>query len=211
MVTLAPEVPGVGSLVGRLRAEGVVVSIGHTDATTAQCRAAAALGASALTHCWNAHRRFSARDPGPAGWALSTPGIVVGLVADGIHVAPEVLALTLGAGAGRVALTTDAIAPAGTDATTWELGGRQVTVAGGAARLGDGTLAGSVATPTDMLRVLTAAGVVLPAAVAAMSHPASVALGLGEWRMRPGDPANVTVLADDHTVLQAWRRGVRVA
>ena len=68
-----------------------------------------------------------------------------------------------------------------------------------------------MATPTDMLRVLTAAGVDLSVAVAAMSHPQSVALGLGEWRMRPGDPANVTVLAEDHSVLQAWRQGVRVA
>lgn len=83
-------------------------------------------------------------------------------------------------------------------------------VAQGAARLVDGTLAGSVATPTRMLRVLEASGVPFEAGVHALSAPQAAALGLRRNLLRPGDPADVTVLADDHGVLQTWRRGVRV-
>ena len=140
----------------------------------------------------------------------------MGLIADGVHVAPETLALTFAAAAGRVALTTDAIAPAGTGATRWGddagssgLAG-EVTIGEGVARLADGTLAGSVATPSLMLRVLESAGVPFPLAVEALSAPQAWAMGLGEWHVRPGDPANVTVLDDDHEVLATWREGDRV-
>jgi N-acetylglucosamine-6-phosphate deacetylase len=216
MVTLAPERDGVADLIPSLVRAGVVVSQGHTDSSAEDCRRAEELGARALTHCWNAHRRFAPRDPGPAGWALSSPRATVGLVADGIHVAPETIVLTLGAAKGRVAVTTDAIAPAGTDATSWQAPGvgsspgESVSIEGGAARLPDGTLAGSVATPAMMLRVMEAAGVPLAEAVEAMSAPQAWLLGLGEWHMRPGDPANVTVLDEDRSVLQTWREGDRV-
>jgi len=211
MMTVAPELPGVMALVPRLVAAGVVVSLGHTGATAEECRAAAGAGASAITHCWNAHRRFAPRDPGPAVWALTDSSVTVGLIADGIHVAPETLTLTFAAARGRIAVTTDAIAPAGTDATEWDAYGNAVTIAGGAARLADGTLAGSVATPAHMLRVLEAAGVPFADAVHALSAPQARALGLGDFRLRPGDAAHVTVLADDRSVLQAWRVGTRVA
>lgn len=216
MMTVAPERPGVAELVAVLHGAGVLVSLGHTDASAGECRVAEAAGARALTHCWNAHRRFAPRDPGPAGWALSSEGVTVGLIADGVHVAPETLALTFAAAAGRVALTTDAIAPAGTSATRWGgdagsggLAG-EVTIHAGQARLADGTLAGSVATPSVMLRVLESAGVPFALAVEALSAPQAWAMGLGEWHVRPGDAANVTVLDDDHEVLATWREGDRV-
>jgi N-acetylglucosamine-6-phosphate deacetylase len=85
-----------------------------------------------------------------------------------------------------------------------------IVVSGGAARLPDGTLAGSVATPTQMIRVLEASGVSFEACVHALSVPQAVGLGLAENLMRPGDPADVTVLDDAHEVLQTWRRGTRV-
>lgn len=222
MVTLAPERTGVMEMIPVWVDSGVRVSIGHSNADAATCAVAMQRGASAITHCWNAHRRFSSRDPGPAGWALSNTGVTVGLIADGIHVAPEVLALTFAAAAGRVALTTDAIAPAGTHSPTGRDTAQHsreapppgsagpVVVSGGAARLPDGTLAGSVATPTRMIRVLEAAGVPLEACVHALSVPQATGLGLAENLLRPGDPADVTVLDGDHEVLQTWRRGTRV-
>jgi N-acetylglucosamine-6-phosphate deacetylase len=222
MVTLAPERRGVMEMISGWVDSGVRVSIGHSNADAATCAVATQRGASAITHCWNAHRRFSSRDPGPAGWALSNTGVTVGLVADGIHVAPEVLALTFAAAAGRVALTTDAIAPAGVHPSTNSGTAQQdhqapppgymgpIVVSGGAARLPDGTLAGSVATPTRMIRVLEAAGVSFEACVHALSVPQAIGLGLAENLLRPGDPADVTVLDDDHEVLQTWRRGTRV-
>lgn len=210
LVTLAPEVHGVMEMVPAWCGAGVTVSIGHSDADAATCAAARRAGASAITHCWNAHRRFAPRDPGPAGWALSDPGVTVGLIADGVHVAPEVLAMTFAAARGRVAVTTDAIAPAG---TPWAREGGSaggITVSGGEARLDDGTLAGSVATPSDMLGVLLAAGVAFPEAVESLSVPQSSALGLPSNRLRPGDRADVTVLGESHEILQLWRTGQRI-
>lgn len=234
MVTLAPERKGVMETIRGWRAAGAVVSIGHSDADASTCATASAQGATAITHCWNAHRRFASRDPGPAGWALAATGVTVGLIADGIHVAPEVLALTFAAARGRVALTTDAIAPAGlagdaiaaADADGGPLGDdpgdgsgdhrgaggshRRILVADGAARLPDGTLAGSVATPTKMLGVLVDAGVALEDALHALSVPQRSLLGLRTNLLRPGDPGDVTVIDDDHRVRQTWRDGRRI-
>lgn len=218
IVTLAPERSGVMEMISRWGDTGVVVSIGHSDADASTCALAAKCGARALTHCWNAHRRLTPRDPGPAGWALADPGVTVGLIADGIHVAREVLALTFSAARGRVALTTDAIAPAGLaggasstgDGEGHGPGDRQVVVADGAARLPDGTLAGSVAIPGAMLGVLVGAGVGFEDALHALSVPQRSLLGLESNLLRPGDPGDVTVIDDDHGVRQTWRGGQRV-
>jgi N-acetylglucosamine-6-phosphate deacetylase len=195
-VTLAPELAGGLELVQHLARRGVVVSIGHSDATAAQSRDAAAAGARHLTHCWNAHRRLSSRDPGPAGAALAAEQLVVGLIADLVHVEPEVVLLTLRAAPGRVAVTTDAIPSAGTDAGEWSDHGRRVRVVDGVARLDDGTLAGGIAAPDDCLRNLVSIGVELAAAVDACGGVQRRLLGLDEVRLRPGDPADLVVLDD---------------
>src|SRR5690606_28944146 len=93
LVTLAPELPGALDLVRWFVARDIRVSVGHTDATAEQCRSAFDAGATMLTHCFNAHRRFGARDPGPAGAALVDRRVSVGLIADGHHVADDVLKL----------------------------------------------------------------------------------------------------------------------
>lgn len=202
MVTLAPEVPGVAEVIGVLVGRGVVVSVGHSDATAAQCAAAGAAGVRTITHCWNAHRRLAARDPGPAGWALGDRGVTVGLVADGLHVSPEVLAMTFNAARGRIAATTDAVAVRGRD--------RELGRSGGLAVTRGGTIAGSLATQSSMLRALDAAGVDRSDAFASMHAPQAALLGLEPWWCRPGDPAHVTVLDDALEVRQTWREGERL-
>ncbi|MEZ5238554.1 MAG: hypothetical protein R2716_06255 [Microthrixaceae bacterium] len=122
----------------------------------------------------------------------------MGLIADGFHVAPEVIALTFAAAPGRVAVTSDAVAAAGTGTTGEPL------------RTPDGRLAGSTAVPTRMIRVLEACGVSFVDAVRAMSVPQSSLLGLSANELRPGQRADVTVLAEDRTVLSCWRSGERV-
>ncbi len=176
--------------------------IGHSDADARTCRLAASAagqagaGAVALTHCWNAHRRFSPRDPGPAGWALASQGVTVGLIS-GWHprrpggARPHIRG---GCRAGSRSRPTRSpwLAPIFRPLrSTCALGGRTVRVQDGAARLDDGTLAGSVATPTSMLQVLEDAGVGFEVAVEAMSAPGARLLGLGAWRMRPGDPGDM--------------------
>ncbi|MFZ4518734.1 MAG: N-acetylglucosamine-6-phosphate deacetylase [Microthrixaceae bacterium] len=215
-MTVAPELPGGTVLVADLCAAGVTVSVGHSDADSGQVRAAVDAGARHLTHCWNAHRRFAPREPGPAGVALADRRVTVGLIADGVHVAADTVRLTMAAAAGRVAATTDAIPPAGMvptadGATAWTEHGREVRVADGAARLADGTLAGSVATPDAVLRHLVAVGCGLEAAVDACGGAQRRLLGLPELRLRAGDPADVTVLrADDLTVVRTLVAGTEV-
>jgi N-acetylglucosamine-6-phosphate deacetylase len=209
-VTVAPELDGGPEMVARLVARGVVVSAGHTDATAEQVAAAVDAGARHLTHCWNAHRRFAPRDPGPAGAALVDGRVTVGLIPDLVHVAPQVVRLTLAAAPGRVAATTDAIPPAGTALDRWQEHGREVTVRDGAARLDDGTLAGSVATPDLLLRNLVGLGVPLTEAVQACGGAARGLLGLPANRLRPGDPADVAVLDDGLEVLATFVGGRRV-
>lgn len=184
-VTLAPELPGADALIDDLVASGVVVSVGHSDATAVEVHAAIDRGARHLTHCWNAHRRLTARDPGPAGVALARHEVTIGLVGDLVHVAAEVVRLTLAAAPGRVAITTDSVA-----ATAG------VAVEDGVARRADGTIAGGVARPVDCLRNLVSIGVDLADAVDACGGAQRRLLGLPEVRLRPGDTADVLVLDD---------------
>lgn len=220
-VTVAPELPNGIELIRHLRQRGVVVSIGHSDADVEQTVAAIDAGAQHLTHCWNAHRRLTSRDPGPAAVALARPDLVVGLIVDGVHVADETVRLTLHAAVGRVAATTDCIAPAGlvtaspgtitAEPVQWEDSpGMTVTVRDGRATLADGTLAGSIATPIDVLRNLVRLGLDLPAAADACGGVQRRLMGLDDVRLRPGDVADVVVLDDRLDVVRTLVAGAEV-
>ena len=110
MVTLAPELPGALVAIPELVAAGVVVAVGHTDATYDETRAALEAGATAGTHLFNAMPPLHHREPGPVA-ALLESSAYLELVADGVHVHPSVLALAWRGG--RTALVTDAMAAAG--------------------------------------------------------------------------------------------------
>ncbi len=212
-MTVAPELPGGVELVDHLHRRGVVVSIGHSDADVEQTVAAVDAGARHLTHCWNAHRRLTSRDPGPAAVALVRPGLIVGLIVDGVHVADETVRLTLKAAAGRVAATTDAIPPAGlASLDEWEEEpGMTVTVRDGRATLADGTLAGSIVTPDGVLRNLVALGLDLASAADACGGVQRRLLGLDDVLVRPGDVADVVVLDDALDVVRTLVAGREVA
>ena len=113
LMTLAPELPGALELIDLLLARGVTVSCGHTDATAEQADAAFDRGVGTVTHLFNAMRPFRHRDPGIAGAALARDDVVVQIILDGIHLAPDTVRLVWRAAAGRVALVTDAMAGAG--------------------------------------------------------------------------------------------------
>lgn len=188
-MTLAPELEGITHGIARLVRGGVLVSIGHTEASSTQVHEAIGAGARHVTHCWNAMAAPTAREPGPVGVALGDPRVAVGLVADLVHVAPDLVRATWAAAAGRVAATCDAVAAAGTRD-------------GGGARLADGTLAGGTAGPDDCLRNLVDCGATLADAVHACGGVQRRLLGLPEVRVRPGDPAELVVLDDDLGVLR---------
>lgn len=184
-VTLAPEVRGGMDLLRWLVARGVVVSLGHTNADAAEAHAAFDAGARAITHLFNAQRRFTARDPGVSAVALNRPDVVVGLIADFVHVAPESVLLAWRAAPGRVALVTDAVASPDR------------------ARLGDGTLAGSVVPMDQAVRNVVGLGVRLVDAVAAVTTVPAALLGRADLgTLRPGSRADVVVLDDSLEVVR---------
>ncbi len=118
LVTLAPEVDGALAAVAALTAAGVVVSVGHSDATARQVADAAGAGARMVTHLFNAQRGLHHREPGVVGQALTDPRLTSGLIVDLAHVVAPVCAIAFAAAPGRICLVTDATACAGHAAGT---------------------------------------------------------------------------------------------
>lgn len=146
LMTMAPELPGAVELVAHASARGVRVSLGHSDATSAETRAAIAAGAASATHTFNAMRPLDHREPGILGTVLTTDSLYAELICDGIHTAPELVKLWWRAkGPERAILVTDAMSAAGMPDGEYHLGGFAVQVANGKA-MARGVLAGSVLT-----------------------------------------------------------------
>ncbi len=203
MVTLAPELPGSNWAIRRFVDAGVVVAVGHTNATYEHTRQAVALGATAATHLFNAMPPLHHREPGPALALLEDPRVTVELIADGVHLHPAVVRSVIEAvGPARVALVTDAVAAAGSADGSFLLGTVPIDVVSGVARVhGTSTIAGSTATMDQVFR--TAAGLHsdsdagLAAAVQMTSGTPARALGLERvGTLRPGYDANLLVLDD---------------
>ena len=168
LFTLAPELPGALDLVDTLVARGITVSAGHTDASAEEADAAFGRGVRTVTHLFNAMRPFTHRDPGVTGAALARPDVIVQIILDGVHLAPDTVRMVWQAAAGRLALVTDAVAGAGASDGSYRLGDVSVEVRDGVVRRdGDGVLAGSVLTMIDAVRNLHALGVPLEAALGA--------------------------------------------
>lgn len=156
-ITLAPEEPGADALMALCLKNNIVVSLGHTDASSEQASAAINAGARQVTHLFNAMNGIHHRTPGPIPVFLTDPRVRVEVIADGHHVAPEVIAMTYAAvGPKRLIAITDAMAGAGAGDGVYGLGGHTVTVVHGKATLADGTLAGSVLTMDQAARNLRA-------------------------------------------------------
>jgi N-acetylglucosamine-6-phosphate deacetylase len=152
LMTLAPELPGAAEFAAHATAKGVRVSVGHSDATLAETRAAIAAGAVSATHTYNAMRALDHREPGILGAVLTTDEIFAELICDGIHNAPEMVRLWWKAkGPERALLITDAMSATGMPDGTYQLGGFDVQVANGRA-MANGVLAGSVLTLDRALR-----------------------------------------------------------
>jgi len=197
LMTLAPELPGADALIDRLLERGVVVSLGHTDATAAQANAAFDRGAKSVTHLFNAMRPFLHRDPGIVGAALARDDVHVSIILDGIHLAPETARTVWSAAHGRMALVTDAIAAAPRAEGPSSLGELDLQVHEGAVRGPDGVLAGSVLTMIEAVRSLHALGVRLEDAVCAATVAPARVLGDSELgRIDAGHPADIVVLND---------------
>jgi N-acetylglucosamine-6-phosphate deacetylase len=207
LVTLAPELEGAPEAVRLLRGKGVAVSLGHSVATPAQVAACVEAGATLVTHVFNGMPPLHHRDPGLAGSALLDDRLTACVIGDGVHVAPAAVALVFRCKpAGGVALVSDAIA--------WrvrEHAGSPVTLVDGAARLPDGTLAGSAITLDAAVRTAVAAGVPLADALVAASATPAGAIGCTDrGRLVPGARADLVALGPDLAVQATWVAGEQV-
>lgn len=198
MATLAPELPGAVAVAELLTRRGVVVCIGHTEATADQVRAVVTAGATALTHLGNAMPPMLAREPGPVGVALAGGSdLVAGVIADGHHLHPATLRTFWRAlGPDRFLSVSDATAAQGMDRGRARLGDQEVRVSDGAVRLLDGTLAGSAACLAECLAVLmkTTQCSVAEAVATATSTPARLVGDRTRGSLEAGRRGDLTVV-----------------
>lgn len=191
MVTIAPE-NVTKEQVETLASEGVIISLGHTDACFETCMEYADAGASCVTHLFNAMSQLGNREPGLVGAALAHGGLAAGLIADGVHVHPASIATSWAAKAGpsTIFLVSDAMAVAGTEISSFELGGRKIFRDRGRLTLADSTLAGADLDLTTAVRTMVEnVGITREKALsAAISSPAAVARIEGHHLKTPGLP-----------------------
>lgn len=213
ILTIAPEMPGGMDLIRDAVAAGVRVSLGHSGATFDQAQEAIHAGARHATHLFNRMSPMSHRDPGLVGAVLSSEDVAAEIIGDGFHVHPAVVRVAIAAkGHSRMMAITDGTAGAGLPAgACTRLGGRRITVGPtrDAARLDDGTLAGSVATMDLVFANLVAsAGQSLVEAATLCSTTPARELGLtGQGVIVPGSLADLAILTPDLRVAQTWVGG----
>lgn len=211
MVTLAPELEGSGELMTLASRRGAVVSAGHSDAPFEVAYEALDASVAGVTHLFNAMSAMHHREPGLPGAAFAHPRVVCGLIADGLHVHPEMVGLAFRMlGPDRVCLVTDAIAAAGMGDGEYRLATRTVYLDGGVPTLGSGAIAGSVLTMGEAFRnVLAFTDCTLPEAARMVSTTPARLIGEGrrKGRITPGYDADVAVLAPDLSVEAVWRCG----
>lgn len=196
-LTLAPELDAGLAVTRWLVAKGVRVAVGHSDATREQALAAFDAGASVLTHAFNAMPGLHHREPGPLGAALDRAHVSLELVADGLHVAPTLMRLLFAAAPWRVALVSDAMAAAGQPDGDYRLGGADIRVSDGVARVRDeGAIAGSTLTLATAVRRCVAEGIAVADVVRAATLTPALAMGAPAWPA-VGEPAEVWLVDDE--------------
>jgi N-acetylglucosamine-6-phosphate deacetylase len=198
LITLAPELPGGIEAIRRLAARDVVVSIGHTNATLDEANAGIAAGARMFTHLFNAMRPLNHRDPGVIAAALAPSPAFAAIIPDAVHVHPAMLRLAVATRCkDGIILVTDKVALAQTSGVEKNVGRARAAIRDGAARLADGTLAGSIISMLDGVRVMIEqAGVGIgDAAVMAATNPAKLVGANDRGRIDVGASADLIVLS----------------
>lgn len=211
MVTIAPE-SVTQEQVAKLADAGVIVSLGHTEASYDVATAYAEAGIRTVTHLFNAMSPLGHREPGLVGAALDTGSLYAGLIADGIHVHPAAMgaALRAKAGPGKIFLVTDAMSTIGTDMTSFTLNGREILRKDGRLTLADGTLAGADIDMISSVRyVHRKLGVSLEEALRmASAYPAQAArIEDRKGFLKPGYDADFVVLGADLSMKSTWISG----
>ena len=213
VVTLAPASVPL-ERIARLARAGIVVSLGHSEASAEEAHAVFDAGASAVTHLYNAMSQLSSRAPGVVGAALADPRIVCGLIADGEHAHPAAYRTAIAAkGARGVALVSDAMSPAAGGPDVFELQGRRIKRVGHKLVTEDGTLAGAAITMRDAVDYVVHA-LRFPLADALMMATLTPARLLRVddriGRLARGYRADLVHLTEDLDVAEVWSGGRRL-
>ena len=196
LMTLAPEIAGGIELIKELRRRGWIVSIGHTRAAIDVLDEALRAGARHLTHFMNAMPQLHHRAPGPVGWGLIHDEVTCDLIADGVHLDPAILKLILqNKTAERISLISDAVAPTGLGDGDYQIWGETIRVENGRTQNARGSIAGSVITMLDAVRMMLSLGV----------SESDVA------RMASLNPARLLGIDDDCGSIQEGKRADLVA
>ncbi|RWZ60621.1 N-acetylglucosamine-6-phosphate deacetylase [Halobacillus fulvus] len=211
LVTLAPEVEGAQDFIEEISRTGVICSLGHSDATWKEADEAVRRGARHVTHLYNQMSGLHHREPGLVGAALTNRKLNVELIVDHIHVHPEAVRLAYETmGSERTLLITDAMRAKCLPSGTYDLGGQDVIVKEGEARLADGTLAGSILTLEEAARKMkTHAGATIHELVRMTSSNAAKELGVYDRKgsIAEGKDADLVLLDDQHNVALTVCRG----
>jgi len=211
LVTVAPE-QIAPEQIAELVAAGVIVSLGHSNATFAQTNAALAAGASGITHLFNAMSQFSAREPGMVGAALRNQQCYCGIIVDGVHVHPATVAIACQQ-KDKMLLITDAMPPAASPSSAFKLDGKTIKRQGNQLTNEQGRLAGSVLTMAQAVRnCQLLAGLTQSRAIDMASRYPAAFLGLSssQGELSVGLKANMVLLDDSGEVTASWLDGQRL-
>src|SRR5579859_265882 len=211
ILTIAPELSGAMEVIDSARAAGVIVAMGHTDATYEQAHIGVEHGVRHAVHVFNAMRPFSHRETGVLGAVLTDPQVTAEIIADGIHVDDPAIRLLLAAkGAQRVILVSDGTAATGMPDGVYRLGPFEFTVSGGVCRNAEGRLAGSTLTLDRAVKHLVSLGLPLREAVQMATLNPANRLGIAGKKgvIAPGADADLVLLSEKLEVAGVMTRGV---
>jgi N-acetylglucosamine-6-phosphate deacetylase len=212
LMTLAPELPGAIELAAHAISRGVRVSVGHSNATAAETRAAIAVGAASATHTFNAMRPLDHREPGILGTALSSDALFAEMICDGIHTAPEMVRIWWRSkGPERAILITDSMSAAGMPDGLYRLGSMEVQVKDGKATAG-AALAGSLLTlDRGLANFMEFTGAPLESALRMATQNPAAMTGLSVESLTAGNPANLVAVDAKGRLVASIRNGRPVA
>lgn len=210
ILTLAPELPGAEETIAAARLAGLVVAMGHTDATYSEAVRAIEMGVCHAAHVYNAMRPFSHRETGVIGAVLTDPRVTAEVIADGVHVDDPALRLLLAAkSAESVLLVSDATAATEMPDGNYQLGSIEVTVSGGVCRSREGRIAGSTLTLDRAVRRMAGLGVPLTAALQMATFNPARLLGIEarKGRLVPGADADIVLFDEGLNISRVFSRG----
>lgn len=211
IVDLAPELPGAVEFV-RKASELCTVSVAHTDSGYEDAKAVFDAGATHLTHLFNAMPPIHHRKPGVIGAASENENVRAELICDGMHVHPGSVRMAFRLFPGRICLVSDALRCCGMPDGAYELGGQQVFLQGGIAKLADGTIAGSATNLYACMQNAVKFGISKEEAILSATMNPAKALGCDHeiGSIAPGKRADFVICDENLDRKQVWIAGVRV-